>query len=72
MAGHEDAEVMTGHIGTNTPKFAPSRFAGDDRPLTLLKQGCAKSGVFGARRGIPHSPDNPYPLIKGVEVHPLN
>ena len=23
MAGHEDAGVMTGHIGTNTPKFVP-------------------------------------------------
>ena len=25
MAGHEDAGVMTGHIGTNTPKIVPPR-----------------------------------------------
>ena len=25
MAGHEDAGVVAGHIGTNTPKFAPPR-----------------------------------------------
>ena len=37
---------MTGHIGTNTPKFVPP---GDDRRLTLLKRGCANSGGFGAR-----------------------
>ena len=40
--------VLTGHTGTNTPKFVP--LAGDDRPLTLLKRGCANSGGFGARR----------------------
>ena len=27
------------HIGTNTPEFAPPRW--EDRPLTLLKRGCA-------------------------------
>ena len=43
MAGHEDAGVMTGHIGTNIPKFVP--VAGDDRRLTLLKRGCANSVV---------------------------
>ena len=26
MAGHEDAGVMTGHGGTNTPKFVPPRW----------------------------------------------
>ena len=26
MAGHEDAWAMTGHIGTNTPKFVPPRW----------------------------------------------
>ena len=37
----------TGHRGTNTrPNLYP--LAGD-RPLTLLKQGCANSGGFGAR-----------------------
>ena len=40
MAGHEDAGVVTGHIGTNTPKFVPPRW--DER-------GCANSGGFGAR-----------------------
>ena len=43
MAGHEDAGVMTGHIGTNTPRFVPPRW--DDCPLTLLKPGCANSGL---------------------------
>ena len=47
MAGHEDCEVVTGHIRTNTPKFVP--LAGDDRASTLLKWGCANSGGFGAR-----------------------
>ena len=26
MASHEDAGVVTGHIGTNTPKFVPPRW----------------------------------------------
>ena len=30
MAGHEDAGVVTGHIGTSTPKFVPPRWG---RPL---------------------------------------
>ena len=47
MAGHEDARVMTGHIGTNTPKFVPPRW-GRQR-FDLLKRGCANSGVFEAR-----------------------
>ena len=46
-AGHEDPGVMTGHIGTNTPKFV--LLAGEDGRLTLLKRGCANSGGFGAR-----------------------
>ena len=47
--GHEDAGVMIGHIGTNTPEFK-CPLAGDDRRLTLLKPGCANSVVgFGAR-----------------------
>ena len=33
----------TGHIETNTrPNLYP--LVGDDRPLTLLKRGCANSG----------------------------
>ena len=40
MAGHEDAGVVTGHIGTNLYPLA-----GDDRRLTLLKRGCANSVV---------------------------
>ena len=35
---------MTGHIGTNTPKFVPPRW-GRLRSLALLKRGCANSGV---------------------------
>ena len=51
MASHEDAGVMTGHVGTNTPKFVP--LAGDDRRLTLLKRGCAiRMGLVGnSQRG---------------------
>ena len=45
MAGHYPGILMTGHIGTSTPKFALPR----DRHLTLLKRGCASSGGFGAR-----------------------
>ena len=43
MAGHYPGILMTGHIGTNTPKFVP--LAGDDCALTLLKRGCASSVV---------------------------
>ena len=43
MAGHYPGILMTGHVGTNTPKLYP--LAGDDRPLTLLKRGCANSVV---------------------------
>ena len=44
MASHEDAGVVTGHIGTNTrPNLYP--LAGDDSALTLLKRGCANSVV---------------------------
>ena len=47
MATHFPSILMTGHIGTNTPNSYP--LAGDDRPLTLLKRGCANSDGFGAR-----------------------
>ena len=40
MAGHYPGVLMTGHRGTNTPKFVYP-LAGDDRALTLLKRGCA-------------------------------
>ena len=43
MAGHYPGILMTGHIGTNSPKFVS--LSGDDRALTLLKRGCANSGV---------------------------
>ena len=46
MAGDYPGIVMTGHAGTNTPKSVP--LAGDNRRLTLLQRGCAKSGGFGA------------------------
>ena len=36
--------VMTGHIGTNTPKFVPSRW-GWPPFRSLLKRGCANSVV---------------------------
>ena len=37
----------TSHIGTNTPKFVPSRWGWP--PFDLLKQSCANSGGSGAR-----------------------
>ena len=43
MAGVISHQRNDRQIGTNTPKFGP--LAGDDRPLTLLKRGCANSGV---------------------------
>ena len=46
MAGHEEAGVVTGDTGTNTPKSQIcTTLAGDDRALTLLKRGCANSVV---------------------------
>ena len=46
MAGHLPRILMTGHIGTKTPKFVPPRWG---RPrFDLLKRGCANSGGFGA------------------------
>ena len=49
MAGHEDARVVTGHIGNKhtqicTPSLGRPRF-----DPTVLKRGCANSGGFGAR-----------------------
>ena len=48
MAGHEDAGVMTGHIGTNTPKFAPCRQGrppSDPTQTGLCKFGCVWSAL---------------------------
>ena len=43
MAGHEDAGVVTGHIGTNTPKYVPPRWG---RPrFDPTQTGCANSVV---------------------------
>ena len=42
MAGHEDAGVMTGHIGTNTPKFVPPRRG--RRPFDPTQTGLCKFG----------------------------
>ena len=47
MAGHYPGILMTGHVGTTTPKFVPPRW--DSRALTLLKRGCANS-VVGLER----------------------
>ena len=48
MAGHEDAGVMTGHIGTNTPKFVPPRWG--RLPFDPIQTGLCKFGRgFGAR-----------------------
>ena len=42
MAGQEDARVVTGHIGTNTPKFVPPRWG---RPrVDPTQTGLCKSG----------------------------
>ena len=48
MAGHEVAGEMTGHIGTNPPKFVPPRWGRppcDPTQTGLCKFGCG----FGAR-----------------------
>ena len=42
MAGHEDAGVMTGHIGTNTPKFVPPRWGRP--PFDPTQTGLCKFG----------------------------
>ena len=48
MVGHEDAGVVTDHIGTNTPKFVPPRWG---RPrFDPTQPGLCKFGRgFGAR-----------------------
>ena len=46
MAGHEDTWALTSHMQTH-PNLYP--LAGDGRPLTLLKRGCANSGQMGFR-----------------------
>ena len=48
MAGHHPCIVMTGHIGTNAPKFVPPRWGRprfDPTQTGLCKFGCG----FGAR-----------------------
>ena len=47
MAGHEDAWVMTGHMGTNTPKFVPcwGRPAFDPTQTGLCKFGWVWSSL---------------------------
>ena len=48
MASHENARVMTGHIGTNTPKFVPPRWGRP--PFNPTQAGLSKFGCgFGAR-----------------------
>ena len=42
MASHEDAEVMTGHIGTNTPNFVPPRWGRP--PFGPTQTGLCKFG----------------------------
>ena len=42
MAGHEDARVVTGHIGTNTPKFVTPRLGRP--PLDPTQTGLCKFG----------------------------
>ena len=60
MAGHEDAGVVTGHVGAKKTNLYP--LAGDDRDLTLLKRGLCKFGwvwsslthmLFGRQSGAP-------------------
>ena len=42
MAGHADAGLMTGHIGTNTPKFVPPRWGRP--PFGPTQTGLCKFG----------------------------
>ena len=51
MAGHYPSILMTGHIGTNTPKFVPPRWGRprfDPTQTGMCKFGCG----FGARWGL--------------------
>ena len=45
MAGHEDSWVVTGHIGTNTPKFVPPRWGRP--PFDPTQTGCCANSVVG-------------------------
>ena len=46
MASHYVGEMTPAIYEQTHPNLYP--LAGDDRPLTLVKQGCANSGGFGA------------------------
>ena len=51
MAGHEDAWVMTGHIGTNTPKFVPPRWGRP--PFDPTQTGLCKFGWVWSSLNLP-------------------
>ena len=68
MAGHYPGILMTGHVGTNTPKFVPpcwGRPRFDPTQTGLCKFGWVWSSLIGSLTI--HTPS-----IRGVEVHPLN
>ena len=71
---HPHTGVMTSHTGTNTLKFAPSRWGWP--PFGPIQTRCANSGGFGAcnvsftELPPPFSLKSPFSL-KGASSHPL-
>ena len=68
-AGHCPSILMTGHIGTNTPKFVPPRGGRprfDPTQTGLCKFGCG----FGACRNSKKSPNHCVPLVAPLQLAP--
>ena len=66
MAGHEDAGVVTGHIGTNTPKFVPPRWG--RLRFDPTQTGCANSVVGLERAEEGHMVHLGFPEPKMTEL----
>ena len=65
MAGHKDAEVMTGHIGTNAPKFVPPRWGRP--PFDPTQTGLCKFGwVWSSLKKIATYALGCVAIIKGI------
>ena len=63
MAGHENAGVMTGHIGTNIPKFVPPRWGRslfDPTQTGLCKFGWVWSSLTERGFGLLESSSSKY------------
>ena len=72
MAGHEDVGVVTGHTGTNTPKFVPPRWGRpqfDPTQTGLCKFGWVWSSLI-KKHSLGHSEASAQKHSKGTESTP--